>query len=155
LAVEVLQGAPAAVHWLERVHSGLGGRWHRPSDALVHASASLALAAMERFVHLGEDGLHIPFVSFRIDIPGTVQGQHCRRAPAGWRDEPPQEPSMRCGSAWLRRGNTVVRVVPSAIVPSQSNVLLNPLHPDFGKIRIGRVRPFAFDPRMRRQAAAR
>ena len=125
-----------------------GGRWNRPGDAVVYASASLALAAMELFVHLGEDGLHIPFVSFRIEIPDTVQVQHCRRPPAGWRDEPPQEPSMRYGLAWLRRGSTAVLVVPSAIVPPESNVLLNPLHPDFDKIRIGRARPFAFDPRM-------
>ena len=125
-----------------------GGRWNRPGDAVVYASASLALAAMELFVHLGEDGLHIPFVSFRIEIPDTVQVQHCRRPPAGWRGEPPQEPSMRYGLAWLRRGSTAVLVVPSAIVPPESNVLLNPLHPDFDKIRIGRARPFAFDPRM-------
>ena len=55
---------------------------------------------------------------------------------------------MRYGSAWLRRGSTAVLVVPSAIVPPECNVLLNPLHPDFDKIRIGRAHPFAFDPRM-------
>jgi len=125
-----------------------GGRWNRPGDAVVYASASLALAAMETFIHLGEDGLHIPFVSFRIEIPDTVQIQHCRRPPAGWRDEPPQEASMRYGSAWLRRGSMAALEVPSAIVPSESNYLLNPLHADFGRIRIGRPRPFAFDPRM-------
>jgi len=125
-----------------------GGRWNRQGDAVVYASASLALAAIETFIHIGEDGLHIPFVSFRIEIPDTVQVQHCRRPPAGWRVEPPQEPSMRYGSAWLRRGSTAVLEVPSAIVPSESNYLLSPLHPDFGKIRIGRARPFVFDPRM-------
>lgn len=126
----------------------VGGRWNRPGDAVVYASASLALAAMETFIHLGEDGLHISFVSFRIEIPDTVQAQSCRRPPAGWRDEPPQETSMRYGSAWLRSGGTAVLEVPSAIVPSESNYLLNPLHPDFGRIRIGRARPFTFDPRM-------
>ena len=125
-----------------------GGRWNRPGDTAVYASASLALAAIETFVHVGEDGLHIPFVSFRVEIPDTVQVQQCRQPPAGWRAEPPQEPSMRYGSAWLRRGRTAVLEVPSAIVPSESNYLLNPQHPDFSKIRIGRARPFAFDPRM-------
>lgn len=125
-----------------------GGRWNLPGDAVVYASASLALAAMETFIHLGEDGLHIPFVSFRIEIPDTVRVQRCRRPPAGSHDEPPQEPSMRYGSAWLRRGGTAVLEVPSVIVPSESNYLLNPLHGDFSRIRIGRARPFAFDPRM-------
>jgi RES domain-containing protein len=125
-----------------------GGRWNRPGDAVVYASASLALAAIETFVHLGEDALHMAFVSFRIDIPDAVKVQHCRRPPAGWRDEPPQESSMGYGSAWLRRGDTAVLEVPSAIVPSESSYLLNPLHPDFRDLRVGRARPFAFDPRM-------
>ena len=125
-----------------------GGRWNRPGEAVVYASASLALAAIETFVHLGEDGLHIAFVSFRIEIPDSVQVQRCRRPPADWRSEPPQEPSMLYGSNWIRRGRTAVLDVPSAIVPSESNYLLNPHHPDFRQIRIGRPRPFVFDPRM-------
>jgi RES domain-containing protein len=125
-----------------------GGRWNRPGDAAVYTSGSLALAAIETFVHLGEDGLHIPFVAFRIEIPDAVEVQHCRRPPAGWRNEPPEDPGMRYGSAWLRRGRTAVLEVPSAIVPSESNYILNPLHGDFHKLRIGRARPFVFDPRM-------
>ncbi|MFO1265724.1 MAG: RES family NAD+ phosphorylase [Rubrivivax sp.] len=125
-----------------------GGRWNRPGDAVVYTSASLALAAIETFVHLGEDGLHIAFVSLRIEIPDNVTVQRCRRPPPGWRDEPPQERSMSYGSAWLRRGRTAVLEVPSAIVPSESNYLLNPRHADFAKLRISRPRPFAFDPRM-------
>ena len=125
-----------------------GGRWNRPGDAVVYASGSLALAAIETFVHLGEDGLHIEFVSFRIEIPDSVPVQHCRRPPAGWRAEPPHEASMRYGSNWLRRGRTAVLEVPSAIVPSESNYLLNPHHDDFRRIRIARPRPFVFDPRM-------
>jgi len=125
-----------------------GGRWNRPGDAVVYASGSLALAAIETFIHLGEDGLHIAFVSLRIEIPESVPVQHCRRPPAGWRVEPPHEASMRYGSGWLRRGRTAVLEVPSVIVPSESNYLLNPRHPDFARIRIGRPRPFVFDPRM-------
>lgn len=125
-----------------------GGRWSRPGEAVVYASASLALAAIETFVHLGEDGLHIAFVCFRIEIPDSVVVQRCRQPPKGWRAEPPQETSMRYGSAWLRRNRSAVLEVPSAIVPSENNYLLNPNHPEFPLLRIGRARPFTFDPRM-------
>lgn len=125
-----------------------GGRWNRPGDPVVYASASLALAAIETFVHLGDDALHIRFVHFRIEIPDSVAVQHCRRPPPGWRAEPPDEASMRLGSTWLRRGRSAVLEVPSAIVPSEMNYLLNPDHPDFRKIRLGRPQPFVFDPRM-------
>ncbi len=125
-----------------------GGRWNQPGQAAVYASASLALAAIETFVHLGEDALHIEFVYFRVEIPDAVTVQRCRRPPPHWRAEPPEPESMRYGSKWLRTGRTVVLEVPSAIVPSEKNYLLNPGHPDFRKLRLGRALPFVFDPRM-------
>ncbi len=99
-------------------------------------------------MHFGDDGMHIEFVCFRVEIPDDIAVQHCRRPPADWRAEPPQQASMRCGSNWLRRQRTAALDVPSAIVPSECNYLLNPKHPEFQRTRIGRPRPFAFDPRM-------
>ena len=114
----------------------------------MYASASLALAAIETFIHLGDDVLNIKFVHFRTVIPDSVAIQHCRRPPPGWRAEPPDEASMRYGSTWVRRRRSAVLQVPSAIVPSEKNYLLNPHHPDFRRIRLGRPLPFVFDPRM-------
>jgi RES domain-containing protein len=125
-----------------------GGRWNGPGDAVVYASASLALSAIETFVHLGEDGLHIRFVYFKADIPNDLAIERCRRPPRNWRAEPPEDESARYGSRWFRAARTAVLEVPSAIVPSEKNYLLNPLHSDFRRIRIGRAVPFMFDPRM-------
>jgi len=38
--------------------------------------------------------------------------------------------------------------VPSAVVEAEWNVLLNPVHPDFGKVEIGEPQPFHYDERM-------
>jgi RES domain-containing protein len=46
-------------------------------------------------------------------------------------------------------------IVPSAVIPAESNYLLNPRHPEFTRIRAGRVEPFGFDPRMRKPAGRR
>ena len=125
-----------------------GGRWNRPGDAVVYTSASLALAAFETFVHLGEDAVHLRFVYFNAEIPDTLAIQRCRKPPPRWRAEPPEEEAMRYGSRWLRGARTAVLEVPSAIVPSERNYLLNPLYPEFRRIRISRAMPFLFDPRM-------
>jgi RES domain-containing protein len=125
-----------------------GGRWNRPGEAVVYASGSLALAVIETFVHLGEDGLRIKFVYFTISIPDSVTIERCRRPPRNWRTQPPESESMRYGSAWLRGGRSAVLEVPSAILPSEKNYLLNPDHPEFPRIRLSRARPFVFDPRM-------
>ena len=125
-----------------------GGRWNLPGGTVVYASSTLALAALETFVHLGEEGLGIAFVYFRIEIPDSVSIARCDRAPRGWRAEPPGEPSMRYGSDWLRESRSAVLDVPSAIVQVERNLLLNPRHPDFAKLIISRPKAFTFDPRM-------
>ncbi|HEX4585672.1 MAG TPA: RES domain-containing protein [Burkholderiaceae bacterium] len=125
-----------------------GGRWNRPGEAAVYASSSLALVVIETFIHLGQEGLHIKFVHFGIAIPDSVAIERCRRPPRNWRAEPPGSESMRYGSSWLRAGRTAVLEVPSAIVPLEKNYVLNPGHPDFRRIRLGRAAPFVFDPRI-------
>jgi RES domain-containing protein len=40
--------------------------------------------------------------------------------------------------------------VPSAVIPRESNYLLNPAHPQFGRIRVAGRAPFSFDPRLLR-----
>jgi RES domain-containing protein len=125
-----------------------GGRWNLPGDPVVYVSSTLALAAMETFIHLGEEGLSIAFDYFRIEIPGSVTITRCDKPPRSWRAEPPGESSMRCGSAWLREGRSAVLDVPSAIVPVERNLLLNPRHPHSAQLVISRPKPFAFDPRM-------
>jgi RES domain-containing protein len=41
-----------------------------------------------------------------------------------------------------------VLAVPSAIIPSETNYLLNPRHPTFRTTRVRRPQPFSFDPRL-------
>jgi RES domain-containing protein len=40
--------------------------------------------------------------------------------------------------------------IPSAIVPDESNYLINVRHADFRKLLIGKAQSFRFDPRLRR-----
>jgi RES domain-containing protein len=124
------------------------GRWHLPGQSVVYTSGSLALAAIETFVHLEEDGLRARFVYFRIEIAHSVAIERPRRLPRNWRAEPPEFGSMNYGSTRLRGLRSAVLEVPSAIVPSEKNYLLNPGHADFRKIRAARAVRFTFDPRM-------
>jgi RES domain-containing protein len=47
-------------------------------------------------------------------------------------------------------GNSVALRVPSTLVPSESNFLLNPEHADFSKLKIGQALAFEFDVRLRK-----
>jgi len=133
LSIGVLESEQAALRWLKRPQN---------------ASASLAVAALETFVHLGEEAIHIRFSYVRIQIADSVGIETCRRPPSAWRAEPPESGSRRYGSAWLRAERSAVLEVPSAIVPPEKNYLLNPGHPDFDTIHWARAAPFVFDPRL-------
>jgi RES domain-containing protein len=52
----------------------------------------------------------------------------------------------------VTKGETLGLEVPSALLPanvSEKNVLLNPAHPDFQRVRIVEVQPLTLDARLR------
>jgi RES domain-containing protein len=57
----------------------------------------------------------------------------------------------RVGTDWATRGTTAVLAVPSAVIPSERNYLINPAHRDFAKIRLEAPHAFSFDARLLRR----
>jgi RES domain-containing protein len=55
------------------------------------------------------------------------------------------------GDPWIERKGSLALMVPSAALRGEWNVLLNPLHPAIGQIKIEEPQPFRFDARMFRQ----
>jgi RES domain-containing protein len=55
-----------------------------------------------------------------------------------WREVGAREKLQAIGAEWARERSTAVLAVPSVIVPAESNYLLNPAHPYFKRIKIGK-----------------
>jgi len=125
-----------------------GGRWNSLGQRAVYLSSTLALAAMETFVHLGEDAARLDYVYFEIEIPDTLHILPLTSKPRGWRAEPPGPASQRVGDRWLRAKASALLEVPSVIIPTETNLVLNPEHRDARKLIIRTPRPFQFDSRM-------
>jgi len=128
----------------------VSGRWNGLGSALVYAASNLSLAALEKFVHLGEDGLGIKFVSYELEIPSTIKAIRWEEPdiPKDWRDTPAPVSTQKLGDEWLAGRRSAVLLVPSIVTLGELNVILNPGHPEFAKIRISDPKPFSFDPRM-------
>jgi len=118
--------------------------------AVVYTSGTLSLAALEYFVHLDPADAPVDLAAIPAEIPDTIPRRQIEvdTLPSTWRSYPAPEPLADLGTAWVRAGTTAVLLVPSAIVPPEHNVLLNPAHRDFRRIRLGPSEPFSFDPRM-------
>jgi RES domain-containing protein len=60
-----------------------------------------------------------------------------------------RDESLRAyGEKWIRSATSTALYVPSAAIRGEWNVLLNPDHPDFGRLRFQKPDPFEFDLRM-------
>jgi RES domain-containing protein len=127
-----------------------GGRWNRPGTAVVYASESLSLAALEYFVQLDPDTAPEDLVVFEVELPPdvTVRTIELTELPPNWRTYPAPESLQELGSAWVRAGETATLSVPSAVIPRERNLLLNPAHPQLAALRVLTPEPFSFDPRM-------
>lgn len=54
---------------------------------------------------------------------------------------------MQAGEAWLLSKASALLLVPSVIVPEESNVLISPLHPDTAHVAATAVRKWYYEPR--------
>ncbi|MBI4246749.1 MAG: RES domain-containing protein [Candidatus Rokubacteria bacterium] len=131
-----------------------GARWHRAGIPVVYTASSLALAALEVFMHIDTEEEANDLVAVMAEIPASVRGTHVRltQLPDDWRAYPSPQACIDLGTRWMTAGTTAVLAVPSAVVPSELNYLLDPRHPAFRKIRVGRPQPFSFDPRLWKRA---
>lgn len=130
-----------------------GGRWNRPGRPVMYSASHVSLACLETVVHLNQVGLPLNRFLVRIDIPDDLwavrQAWTVATLPVGWSAIPEGKVSLDIGDAWLQRGDSALLVVPSVIVPEESNVLINPRHLHAVAISATKVRPWFYDHRTR------
>jgi RES domain-containing protein len=114
-----------------------GGRFNSPGRPVVYTSASLALAELEILVNLPTDRLLASYVAFRAHVPDAHMTTLDRAAlPDHWRTNPAPQAVRALGDEWLQAKSALALRVPSAVVPRENNVLLNPEHPNFENVTV-------------------
>jgi Uncharacterized conserved protein len=115
-----------------------GGRFNSPGRPVVYTSESLALAELEIMVHLPTSHLLASYVAFRARLPDeTVETLDRATLPSNWRQSPVPRSVQAVGDAWLQSGSSLALRVPSAVVPAEDNVLINPQHARFEEVTVG------------------
>ena len=125
-----------------------GGRWNSKGTPMVYTSSSLALAALEMLVHLGDTDLlkdlHV-YIDAVFDDEDIITLDPAA-LPENWRDD--VRITRTVGDQWVTNRASLVLEVPSAVIPEEPNYLINPKHPDAGKLSFSAPKPFQFDPRL-------
>ena len=132
-----------------------GGRWNPQGIPMLYTAESLPLAILETLVNVPAGVLATPLFSrVVLNIPDrtklTVLSPN--ELPPDWQTYPPPAGLAEMGRQWVRKKETLGLKVPSTVAGGEGwNVLLNPRHPDFGRVHIESVAPFVFDTRLLRK----
>jgi RES domain-containing protein len=126
-----------------------GGRWNSPGTRVVYLASNQALAALEVLVNTEskDDLVRIPYVLIGVEFDEDW-GKKPDKLPKDWAANPAPPSAARVGDLWVRANSSALLEVPSAVIQTEKNFLLNPAHPDFTNVRIGKPEPFGFDPRV-------
>lgn len=129
-----------------------GARWNSPGVPMVYTASTRSLAAMELLVHLDQRTVLHSYVCIPVQFnESLVEDLPIGSIPAGWNPTSPTDSTRLVGDAWIKGSSAIILRVPSIVVPEEFNFLLNPLHPDFGKMTlIGKPKPFLYDPRLKK-----
>lgn len=126
-----------------------GGRWSPKGMPLTYTAESRSLAILEVLANADEPGqlALVPWVFLRAELAIELI-ETPARVPDDWRQFPHSSATRDFGAKWAKEQRSAALRVPSAVVPGEFNYLINPAHPDFKRVKIGKPEPFNFDARL-------
>ena len=124
------------------------GRWNKIGTPVLYTSESKEIALLENIVHIPQ--MLIPDLDIlKIDIPDdSITEIKTHELPANWVYYPAPAILAEIGENWVIKNETIALKVPSCIIRSAHNYILNCNHPDYRKIRILSHKDFHFDSRL-------
>ena len=137
--IEDLKGTGAASY---------AGRWHSKGTYILYTAATASLALLESVAHIAG----IPaddYCMLCIEIPEDhILTISIKDLPENWYANPSPGSLCAIGDYFIRKNQYLALELPSAIMPEDHNILINPNHKDFSKIKIVYKRIIPIDKRL-------
>lgn len=125
-----------------------GGRWNKKGSPVLYTGESKDIALLETIVHTPP--AIIPSLDIlTIEIPDdSIEDIQIAHLPDNWTNYPAPAILAEIAENWIDSNKSIALKVPSCIIHSSSNYILNCRHPDYSKIKILDRRGFHFDFRL-------
>ncbi len=116
---------------------------------MLYTAESRALACLENLVHRSGEGNNALYKVMLIEIPDAVAVKTIdpKKLRKNWYSMTNYPYCQEIGDKWLKEAETVALKVPSSVIKQECNILLNPQHPDFKKVKLAGMEDFSFDER--------
>lgn len=127
-----------------------GGRWNKKGDAMLYFSEHLSLCVLELLVHMDYQFISDAYWFIEAEIPDKllVDASLPKSLSQEWRSNPPSSRTQDFGSQWMRTQNELAMRLPSAVLPTANNIIVNPNHTLIGKLKIVRTERLQLDARL-------
>jgi RES domain-containing protein len=142
-------GDPAGAHPIfDATGSTLApGRWNTPGSPLIYSSEHYSTALLEKLVR-GNGRLPPNQHYVEIAIPrGLTYEVFSTPSLPSWDSMPPTV-SQKFGERWCRERRSLILIAPSVVARLDSNILINPAHPEFRLVKASLHRPVFWDRRL-------
>lgn len=127
-----------------------GGRWNFKGTPVLYTSQSESLAALETLVHAPVSAIPDDLNLLILSVPNKIKPEIVPKddLPSGWRNYPAPNKLADIGTGWMNSKLSLMLKVPSVLIQTEWNILINPVHFHMRKIEIKEIRPFTFDTRL-------
>ena len=124
-----------------------GARWNSPGVELVYTAMNRSLAMAEVAVHLTFATLPTDYVMMTIEVPDDIKAKTLagKDLPPDWKKFPHPSSTQRIGDGFVAENRFCLLVIPSVVTQGDFNVLINPHHRDFKRVKVKKVEKFPFD----------
>ena len=115
----------------------VGGRWNEVGTRAVYCSENISLALLEYYVH-SENIAYLPkeILIAKIQFPDDFVIDELKELPERWKQYPYSSKTSEIFTDLAKNRNIFALRVPSTIVGFESNIILNPLYKEFGKVEV-------------------
>ena len=114
-----------------------GGRWNYTGTPCIYASTSRSLAILELTVNTSKENLPEDLIILTISIPDQlIHSINKKNLPQNWMKTPAPSNAKSFGTSLLNTMKYLAFLLPSAVVPEENNIIINPLHTDIKRVSI-------------------
>ncbi|WP_336094180.1 RES family NAD+ phosphorylase [Leeuwenhoekiella sp. CH_XMU1409-2] len=130
----------------------VGGRWNSVGTRAVYCSENISLALLEYYVH-SENIAYLPkkILIAKIKFPDEFVIEELDELPERWSQYPYSSKTTKVFTEVAKDRNRFALKVPSTIVSLESNIILNPLFKEFGKVQIVEFIELPIDDRLKKE----
>jgi RES domain-containing protein len=118
--------------------SGVAGRWAAAGKKVIYGADSVALAMLESMIRRQGVGFNNDFKIVMIEVPDDIAIKTINIATlkGDWRDFSDYSICQKIGNTWYDDQQQCILKVPSAVITTSFNYVINTLHPDFNRVKI-------------------